>query len=236
MDRRITLATVRAALVWVVMTAASAALAYFGSQGVPINHCLLGLGFVFAGGFLSVRKVAGRSLDVAAAATFLWGATFGLWGPVLYSLSDQFVGQYLTRNGYLSEAWALEMTQGAAIAAGSTVTAVLLQLSTRSANVFLMTMAGTAVAASASLLPWPDPLVIPASALLWQMLVHGGMAQWAITRIRCESRGCCPRCGRDIVGISSPVCPSCALPLSNMVAYGSVCEITKGSPRPHGLG
>jgi len=236
MNRRITIATIRAALVWVVMVAASAALAYFGSQGVPVNQCLLGLGFVFAGGFLSIRKVAGRPIDIAAIITFLWGATLGLWGPLLYTLSEHFVGDYLTHNGYLPEAWSLEMTQGAAIAAGSFVTAVLLQISTRSANVFLMTMAGTAIAASASLLPWPDALVIPGAAVIWQMLVHGGLSQWAIKRIRCESRGCCPRCGRDIVGISSPVCPSCALPLSNMVPYGAICEIGKHSPRPSGLG
>ncbi len=236
MDRRISIATIRAALVWVVMVGSSAALGYFGSQGVPINQCLLGLGFVFAGGFLSIRKVAGRPMDAAAILTFLWGATLGLWGPLAYSLSEDLVGEYLIRSKIVSEAWALEMTQGAAIAAGSTVTAVLLQFSTGSANVFLMTMAGTAIAASASLLPWPDQLVIPGAALVWQMLVHGGLAQWAIKRIRCESRGCCPRCGRDIIGISSPVCPSCALPLSNMVPYGAICEIGKHSPRPSGLG
>lgn len=236
MDRRITLATVRAALVWVVMVCASAALAFFGSQGVPINQCLLGLGFIFAGGFLSFRKIAGRPIDAPAIVTFLWGATLGLWGPTTYKLSEQLVGEYVIRAGFVPEAWSLEVTQGAAIGAGSFITAVLLQISTGSANVFLMTMAGTAITASASLLPWPDPLVIPASALLWQMLVHGGLAQWAVKRIRCESRGCCPRCARDIVGISSPVCPSCALPLSNMVPYGSICEIGKHSARPSGLG
>lgn len=105
MDRRITITTIRAALVWVVMVGTSAALAYFGSQGVPVDRVPLGLGFVFAGGFLSIRKVAGRPIDVPAILTFLWHHARPV-GPQIYALSEYLVrSDYLARGGYIPEAW-----------------------------------------------------------------------------------------------------------------------------------
>lgn len=205
-------AQARAWTVWTVTTGLCAALAWLGFRGNTSDEGMLELGLIFAAYVLSLGGISGRAKDVATLATVTWGGTMGMWCTRWYEVCSRSIDHYVPQLGIASIADDAHLP--AAIAASGFATAALLLVATRSTRVAWSCIAASLAAAAVPIFSDDPSQTLPWAAVGWNAITAGSMAIWAVDEAVRRSGERCRACGNDLYGLSSPVCPRCAAPLS----------------------
>lgn len=199
---------------WVVALACIAGLLHL-SRGHVTADDLGDYGLVFLGYVVVSNLVARRRLDVSMVLVALWGGAIGFWGPRWYSLCVSAIDRWGGQAGLDDVLAGSDTRLAISVVAGGFLTAALLYISTRSAKVVMHTVIASVVVASLIKLPIPDVYSEPAAVVAWHAVVAAGLCQWMVDGSRRRRNGCCPRCGSDVEGLTSPVCPSCSAVLAD---------------------
>lgn len=199
---------------WLATVACTAGLIWL--SGRPLSgEDLPDFGLVFLGYALVTSLVARRCLDVSMIIVAMWGASVGFWGPRWVSLSEVILDKWATITP-LPEAFDQpDVRLALSIGAAGLLTAALLYIPTRSSRVVLQTAAAGIGVGALIWMPLLERWEVEAGAMLWHAVVSAGLCSWMVQASRLREAGCCPRCGNDARGLSSPVCPSCGAALAS---------------------
>ncbi len=199
----------KCAIVWLLCIGAVAG-ALFVAQGHPdmMDETLLEFGGIFAFAVAATRTIGSRLRDISSLVLIFWGLSFGFWATPWLSA----VGLGLrtaAEQGYFDADLINYLHFPLTIVTAGLATSALLYVGTGCARVTSQAVFGTFAAAITPLVPTYQEYAIYAGALAWHMLVTGALCSWGI-RAAIESAGVgCGKCGADIRGLASPVCPAC---------------------------
>lgn len=199
---------------WVVALACIAGLLQLSGGRVDADD-LGDYGLVFLGYVVISNLVARRRLDVSMVLVALWGGAIGFWGPRWYNLCETAINRWGGQAGLEDVLAGSDTRLAISIVAGGILTAALLYISTRSSQVVIHTVIASLMVAGLMKLPVPDVYSEPAAVVTWNAVVAAGLCRWMVDGSHRRRNGCCPRCGSDVEGLTSPVCPSCSAVLAD---------------------
>lgn len=212
-DAAVNAARARAAILWLVATLAAAAIAWFTPRVSGLSMTLHLMGFVLAGVIVGARTIALRGVSVVTLILVLGAASFGRWAPALFSFIDTTLADRLAMATGIDQFASDAATVPIAILAAGVATSILLFLGTGSPGVLATVFAATVAAAVAPFLPLESDLSLAIAGVFWQSAVATALGRWAVHMAKRASGACCPSCGYDVRGLSSPVCPHCSQPI-----------------------
>lgn len=166
------------------------------------------VGVAFAGSVVGYALVARRSA-LGTAVVLAWSIGFGTWFPAWMDQVLPAGRHWLIQAGVNDPQLLSRLVLPMAIGSAGVVTAALLYLMTFSGRVVLQTALISLVAAATPLLPVAEREVVLGGIIAWHAVVSGSLFRWMVDGVRSGAGLSCARCGVDLVGISSPVCPGC---------------------------
>ncbi|MCC6676484.1 MAG: hypothetical protein IT436_05010 [Phycisphaerales bacterium] len=199
---------------WLAAVACTVGLLHLSDYQVSIGD-LPDYGLVFLGYAMVASLVARRCLDVSMIVVAMWGASVGFWGPRWLSLSESVLDRWAAVTQLPVVFQRDDFRASVAIAAAGLLTAALLYIPTRSSRVVLQTAAAGLGVAALDSLPFLQRWQDDAGVILWHAVVCAGLCSWMVQGAQRRAGGCCPRCGAEVRGLSSPVCPSCGAALAS---------------------
>ncbi len=212
-DAVVSAARTKAGLVWLIATLAAAGVAWFVPRVSGVAMTLNLMGLILAGVIVGARGIAMRGLTVMTALLVLGAASFGSWAPRLYGLIDTSLADQLAVATGIDVIASQAAAVPIAILAAGTATAVALFLGTGSAAVIATAFAATVASASAPFLPLESDLSLAIAGAVWTSAVATALCRWGVQMAKRASGACCPSCGYDVRGLTSPVCPHCSKPI-----------------------
>ncbi len=207
-------AQARAWTVWTVATGLVTALALFGFRGDTSDEGLIELGFIFAGYVVSMGVISGRAKDVTTLMVIVWGGTMGMWCNRWFEMCAHWVDEYLPRLGIFSPQVLDAMDLPLAVAGAGIMSAGLLLIATRSTRVTWSCIGASLACAVVPMLSSDPSHTLPWAAVAWNAITAGALSVWAVDEAVRRGGGRCKACGTDVHGLTSPVCPRCAAPLT----------------------
>lgn len=209
---------------WLATIGCTATLLHLsGHQLPPVD--LADFGLVFLGYALVASLVARRCLDVSMVVVALWGAAVGFWGPRWVALSDSVLDRWVAIAPLPEAMQQADLRLAVAVAAAGLLTASLLYIPTRSSRVVFQTAAAGVVAAVLLWLPLTAQWSVGAAVIMWHAIVCAGLCSWMVQGSQRREGGCCPRCGVEVRGLSSPVCPACGAALAAIGETGPAAPV-----------
>lgn len=172
-------------------------------------------GLLFLGYAMVTSLVARRCIDASMVVVALWGGSVGVWCPRWLELCETVFARWHAVTPLPDLLLRDDIRTAVAIAAGGFLTASLLYIPTRSARTVLHTAAASLGVAVLLALPVAGTWTATVSAVFWHAAVCGAMCTWMVEASRRRAGGRCPRCGVEVAGLSSPVCPSCGAALAS---------------------
>lgn len=212
-DAAVNAARSKAVVLWLLATTVAAGVAWFGPRISGLSMTLHLMGFILAGVIVGARGIAMRGLTAVTAMLVLGAASFGMWAPRLLAFIDTWLADRLAEITGIDEIASQAATVPISILAAGIMTSVVLFLGTGSAAVVATVFAATVAAAAAPLLPVGSDLSMAISGTFWIAAASTAMCRWAVHMAKRASGACCPTCGYDVRGLTSPVCPHCSEPL-----------------------
>lgn len=215
-------AQVRAWTVWSIATAFAAGLAVFGFQPETIDEGMHELGFLFAAYVLCMGVISGRAKDLTTLMVVVWGGTTGTWCNRWLEMCTKSVTDYGPKLGVVSQSTLDAVSMPIAIAGAGFISAGLLLVATRSTRVAWTCVGASIVAAGVPFAQDDASTVLPWAAMAWNSIVAAALAVWAVDERLRRGGDRCGACGTDVHGLTSPVCPRCAVPLGQRNKFGQV--------------
>lgn len=208
-DAAVNAARGKAALLWLLATVAAGGVAWFGPRVSGVAMTLHLMGFVLAGVIVGARSIALRGLTAMTALLVLGAASFGRWAPKLFEWIDNSLADQLALLTGIDVIASQAAAVPIAILAAGAATAVFLFLGTGSAAVIATTIAATVASAGAPFLPIESDVALAIAGAAWTSAVATSLCRWGVQMAKRASGACCPTCGYDVRGLTSPVCPQC---------------------------
>lgn len=206
-------AWLKCSIVWLLCVAGVLG-AFVAAHNKPdlLDETLLELGGVLAFAVAATRTIGSRLRDLSTLVLVFWALSFGFWalpwfGAVGLGLNMAAAQDLLAPDliRYLHTPFTL--------ATAGLATAALLYVGTGCGRVAGQTVFASLAAAITPLAPAFQEYAVQAGALVWHAVVTGALCSWSI-RQAIESAGVgCGKCGADLRGLASPVCPCCGSPL-----------------------
>ena len=212
-DAAVSVARGKAAVLWLFATVAAAGVAWFAPRLSGVSMTLHLMGFILAGVIVGARSIAGRGLTMMTALLVLGAASFGRWAPKLYEWIDNSLADQLAAATGIDVIASQAAAVPIAILTAGAATAVVLFLGTGSAAVIATAFAATVASASAPFLPLESDLALAIAGAVWTSAVATALCRWGVQMAKRASGACCPSCGYDVRGLTSPVCPHCSKPI-----------------------
>lgn len=175
---------------------------------------LTDFGLVFLAYAIVTSVVARRCVDASMVVVAIWGAAVGFWGPRWMALCDSAFDRWGAAGSLPELLMRDDLRAALAVAAAGILTAALLYIPTRSSKVVAQTVAAGLAVAVLAWLPIAGPWAMEAGVVVWHALVGAALCSWMVEGTRRREAGCCPRCGAEVRGLTSPVCPSCSAALA----------------------
>lgn len=178
-----------------------------------LNQVLLSLGVLFAFGVAATRTIAGRHKDISTLVLVFWGLSFGFWAAQWMTA----VGLGLSlaaSDGHIPADTVDLLHLPITIASAGLATASLLYVGTGCGRVAGHAVFASLAAAVTPLAPVMQQYAIQAGGIAFHAIVCGSLCVWAV-RQAVETAGVgCGKCGADLRGLASPVCPACGAQLT----------------------
>lgn len=197
-----------AAITWLFAVSTTALVVWSTPPAGDLTLAVYELGLIFAAYALGARAIACRLHDWGTFALAILGLGFGFWFPLLNQHAGPQFNEAISLIPSLTGHWRDALTLPAVIASAGTITAAATYLVTRSGGVFLNIVALSLVASLAPLFP-DKALATRIAVVLWHAGVAATVCHWGLLAARRASGVACPFCGSDLIGLSSPVCPTC---------------------------
>lgn len=204
-------------VLWMAAVGCIAGLLYL-SNGQVTESALADYGLVFIGYAAVTSLVARRCLDVSMILVAIWGAAVGYWGPRWYLFCDSAIERWASTIGLERALASPDIRVAVSMATAGILTSSLLYLLTRSSKIVMQSMIASLAVAGLTTVPETARWVEPMAVLGWHAVVAAGLCGWMVEGARRRASGCCPRCGCDVQGLTSPVCPSCSSMLAGTAA------------------
>lgn len=203
----------KSSLVWLLCVGGVAG-GLFAADGQPdlFDESLLQLGGAFAFAVVATRTIGSRLRDLSTLVLVFWGLSFGFWATPWMTAVGMGLDIAFAQGG-LDADMIPYLHLPVTIASAGLATAALLYVGTTCGRVAGQTIFATLAAAVTPLFPDYSETAITVGAVAWHAVVTGGLCSWGI-RQAIEAAGVgCGKCGADLRGLASPVCPSCGSPL-----------------------
>lgn len=209
-DAAVNAARARSAVLWIVGSLASAAVAWFGPRLSGMTMTLHLLGFLLAGVIVAARSIAHRGPTLVTAVLVLGASSFGLWAPRLFHFVDVSLADRIAALTDIDVIASQAATVPISILIAGFISSLLLFLGTGSPAVLATTIAATVAASVVPISPLEPDLSMAIAGALWQTAVTTALCRWSVQMAMRASGACCPSCGYDVRGLTSPVCPHCS--------------------------
>lgn len=206
-------AWLKCAIVWLLCVGAAGG-AMYAANGHPdlVDETLLEFGGIFAFAVAATRTIGSRLRDMSSLVLLFWGMCFGFWALPWMSAVG-FGLNTLADRGFMDSDLIKYLHLPLTIATSGLATAALLYVGTNCGRMAGQAIFATFAAAVTPLVPEYQEHAIQAGALVWHAVVTAGLCSWSI-RQALEAAGVgCGKCGADLRGLTSPVCPSCGCTL-----------------------
>lgn len=213
MNDQIGTAQLRGFWVWLLGTGLSAAVVFCLLPGENREVGLHALGGVFAF-TVGMYAVLARRAWFGAAVLIAWGLGFGVWFPKWVNALEPAARQWLGMLGQTDPHLYNSLPLPVAIATAGITTGVLMYLLTGAWRVVLQTGLLSLIVAATPMLPNHEDAAVMAGVIAWHVAVSGSLYRWMMDCVRGGAGLSCGTCGFDLVGLSSPVCPSCGKPVA----------------------
>lgn len=202
-------------LIWLFTVATTAMVAWSTPTEGDISLQAHELGLIFTAYALGARAIACALHDWGTFVMAALGITFGFWFPYLHQHAGPQFQIAIAQMG-ISIAFLPRLELPAVIAAAGIITAAGTYLVTHSGRAFFEMVAISIVCGCVLLVPLDQPTMARAATLLWHACICASLCRWALDAAR-RARGVgCPFCGNDLLGLTTPVCPSCKHQLPTM--------------------
>ena len=198
-----------AVLTWIASVVVTLLVVLTAPDSGDVTLQLHELGLIFAAYALASRAIACALHDWGTLILAAIGVSFGLWFPYLIEGGGPRLIQALSVVVDLSENTAERLRLPLVIAAAGVITGAGTYLVTHSGRVFFEILVLSSLAGAALLLPFEQSPVVRLAVIGWHAGVAGSFTMWAVKAARRASGVGCPFCGNDLLGLTTPICPSC---------------------------
>jgi hypothetical protein len=202
-------AWLKCSIVWLLCVAAAAGVLLVGDNHPELmDETLLEFGGIFAFAVAATRTIGSRLRDLSSLVLIFWGLSFGFWAMPWLSAVGLTI-RTGADHGYYAGDLVNYVHMPLTIATAGLATAALLYVGTGCGRVAGQAVFAAFAAAVTPLVPVYQEYAVEAGALVWHAIIAGALCSWGI-RQAIEAAGVgCGKCGADVRGLASPVCPSC---------------------------
>lgn len=198
-----------ALLTWLATVSVTAMVVLTSPSSGDVSLQVHELGLIFAGYALASRAIACALHDWGTLVFAAIGVAFGVWFPYLNEHGGPRLVEAVAMLGWLSDAQLERMEFPLVVAAAGVITAAGSYLVTHSGRVFFECAVLSVLAGAAMLLPLDQSIVAKSATIGWHAGVAGSFTMWAVKAAGRASGVGCPFCGNDLLGLTTPICPSC---------------------------
>lgn len=202
-------------LIWLFTVATTAMVAWSTPTEGDVSLQAHELGLIFTAYALGARAIACSLHDWGTFVMAALGITFGLWFPYLMQHGGPSLLSVIALTG-ITDPLLPRLELPAVIATAGAITAAATYLVTHSGRAFFEMLAISIVCGSILLIPLDRPLMARIATLLWHACICASVCRWALDAARRAKGVGCPFCGCDLLGLTTPVCPSCKHQLPTM--------------------
>jgi len=198
-----------ASLTWIASVVVTAMVVLTAPDSGDVSLQLHELGLIFAGYALASRAIACALHDWGTLVLAAIGVSFGLWFPYLIDHGGPRLVQAVSLVMAIDDGMAERVRMPLVVVAAGVITGAGTYLVTHSGRVFFEVLVLSVLAGGAMLLPLDQEWVARGAVIGWHAGVSGSFAMWAVKAARRASGVGCPFCGNDLLGLTTPICPSC---------------------------
>jgi hypothetical protein len=198
-----------AVLTWIASVVVTAMVVLTAPDTGDVSLQLHELGLIFAAYALAARAIACALHDWGTLVLAVVGLSFGVWFPYLNDYGGPRLVAAVAMSGWLEPAGLERLEFPLVIATAGVITAAATYLVTHSGRVFFEIVVMSLLAASVLLLPFDHSTVARGAVIGWHAGVAGSFALWSVKAAKRASGVGCPFCGNDLLGLTTPICPSC---------------------------
>lgn len=204
-----------AGLIWLFTIATTAMVAWSTPTEGDVSLQAHELGLIFTAYALGTRAIACSLHDWGTFVMATIGITFGLWFPYLNQQGGEPLLRAIALTG-LQDPFLARLELPAVIAAAGAITAAGTYLVTHSGRVFFEMLAISVVCGGILVIPLDQATMARIATLIWHACIAASLCRWALDAERRSKGVGCPFCGNDLLGLTSPVCPTCKHRLPTM--------------------
>lgn len=201
-------------LIWLFTVATTAMVAWSTPTEGDVSLQAHELGLIFTAYALGARAIACALHDWGTFVMATLGITFGLWFPYLTQQGGPQMLSIIALTG-ITDPLLARLELPAVIAAAGMMTAAGTYLVTHSGRCFFEMVTISIVCGLALVIPVEQPTFARIAVLMWHTCVCASLCRWALVAARRAQGVGCPFCGSDLLGLTTPVCPSCKHALPN---------------------
>lgn len=202
-------------IIWLFTVATTAMVAWSTPTEGDVSLQAHELGLIFTAYALGARAIACALHDWGTFVMAALGITFGLWFPYLHQQGGPQLLSVIALTG-ITDPLLARLELPAVIAAAGVITAAGAYLVTHSGRAFFEMVAISIVCGGILIIPLDRADLARIATLLWHACISASLCRWALDAARRSKGVGCPFCGNDLLGLTTPVCPSCKHQLPTM--------------------